>query len=634
MPRSERFIIRRLAFTGPKAETACIDFVDGVNVIWGASNAGKSFIVKALDFMCGAGSELPEIDEIEGYDRAWLDLRLPVSGPVTLTRATKGGGFGLFTSPVEPGTEKKPDSTLSADHKAKSGNLSTFLLSELGIHDKWIAKNQNGEKASFTFRLIAPYIFTEETDMMGDWSPIRISTHSGDTFDKNVLKFIVSGIDDSSVIPTRSTKVQKNINSGKVELIDEMISVAELEWQRKYPGNPDLSDQDEKIEHSLGDLQKTLTERQETLDRLRRERREIMDSLEDAQERRTEIAITLDRFKILDEVYENDVQRLASLEEGGAALLAGARRSCPLCGADPQHQRHAHGFDEVERAQKAARAEIAKIRLERSDLMKATKSLGAEQDGLARRAERLTAEIEALDLKIREARPLEASSRQAYEKLDLERTGIRYGLSLCQRLQDLKQRKAELAAFKPKSTPRGAIGVGVSGGMGHELAIAIQSVLHAWQFPGLPTVSFDHKTHDIRINGKNRKANGKGVRALMNAAFKIGLLLYCRERKLPHPGIIVLDSPLLSYRDPHQSRHGDLSEDEKVIKKSGLKENFYQFLVENSVDTQFIIIENDKPTFDSGPAAMVARFVGAEGTGGRHGFFPLKKGLPPTQPVS
>jgi hypothetical protein len=75
-----------------------------------------------------------------------------------------------------------------------------------------------------------------------------------------------------------------------------------------------------------------------------------------------------------------------SLDEGGAVLLAGSRRPCPLCGAGPEAQRDTHGLDEVEQTQRAVHVEIAKIRLEKSDLLKATNLLRAEQDRLVRRA--------------------------------------------------------------------------------------------------------------------------------------------------------------------------------------------------------------------------------------------------------
>lgn len=107
----------------------------------------------------------------------------------------------------------------------------------------------------------------------------------------------------------------------------------------------------------------------------------------------------------------------------------------------------------------------------------------------------------------------------------------------------------------------------------------------------------------------------------MNAAFKIGVFLYCREKGLPHPGVIVLDSPLLSYRDSIKSRHGALSDDEKEITRTGLNEHFYRFLLEKSADAQFIVIENYAPPIDLGPSSKVVAFVGAEGDGDRKGFF-------------
>jgi hypothetical protein len=162
--------------------------------------------------------------------------------------------------------------------------------------------------------------------------------------------------------------------------------------------------------------------------------------------------------------------------------------------------------------------------------------------------------------------------------------------------------------------------VGIGSVVGHEFASVVQTILRAWRFPGDPVVSFDDRTHDILIDGKNRRGNGKGVRALMNAAFKIGVLVYCRAKELPHPGVVALDSPLLSYRDPHTSRHGGLSADERAVTRTGLNEYFYRYLLDQSHDAQFIIIENDAPPFDLGPNAMVTTFVGLLGEGGRQGL--------------
>jgi hypothetical protein len=620
-----RFILWRLAFAGPSKAIRDLCFVDGVNVVWGASNAGKSFAIKALDYMCGAGSTLPDVPERQGYETCWLELDLPLSGRTTLSRALAGGGFRLFDGTIDQAQGAEPTRMLAAAHAPRTESLSSFLLAELGVADKRIARTLNGETNAFTFRHFATYVFTEETPMMAEWSPIKIAAQSGDTFDKNVLKFILTGVDDSAVVATKSVGDQRTANAGKIEIVDEMITAAAEDLKRLFPDDEDvdaldLEAQDEALSRTIDEHQATLVERQSMLDRLRRERRSALDAREDLQSRAAEIAATLERFALLAAVYDSDVGRLESLEEGAAALMAGAGRPCPLCGADPEHQHEIHGLEYVERSQRAVRAEIAKIRGERADLGKTTASLEAEHEGLVGRIHRLSVEIENIELQIAETRPLEATSRQAYEELDRARQRLRDGLALKKRIDNLNARKAALEAFKPTSVARDSIAVGVGGVVGHEFALTVQDILRAWRFPGDPVVSFDDRTHDILIDGKNRRGNGKGVRALMNAAFKIGVLVYCRAKELPHPGVVGLDSPLLSYRDPHTSKHGELSADEQAVTRTGLNEHFYRYLLDQGRDAQFIIIENDPPPFDLGPNAMVTTFVGPLGEGGRQGL--------------
>jgi len=43
-----RLLIDQLTFTGPNKEPVSLQFEDGVNIIWGASNSGKSFVRKSI----------------------------------------------------------------------------------------------------------------------------------------------------------------------------------------------------------------------------------------------------------------------------------------------------------------------------------------------------------------------------------------------------------------------------------------------------------------------------------------------------------------------------------------------------------------------------------------------------------
>ncbi|HDT0818498.1 TPA: hypothetical protein QIC44_005163, partial [Escherichia coli] len=81
-----------------------------------------------------------------------------------------------------------------------------------------------------------------------------------------------------------------------------------------------------------------------------------------------------------------------------------------------------------------------------------------------------------------------------------------------------------------------------------ELCREIETVLKDWKWGAEPDVSFNEKEYDIIVDGQPRQSHGKGVRAILYSAFIIGLLKYCIKKGYPHPGLVVIDSPLTSYK--------------------------------------------------------------------------------------
>jgi len=139
--------------------------------------------------------------------------------------------------------------------------------------------------------------------------------------------------------------------------------------------------------------------------------------------------------------------------------------------------------------------------------------------------------------------------------------------------------------------------------------------LTAWQFPNADKVQFDERAYDITIGGKSRAANGKGVRAILHAAFNVAVIVYCIENSLPHPGFVVLDTPLLTYREPMSSRHGELSADEAQLKTTSVAENFYKHLASLQDKVQFIVIENTDPPAAIRVLARIETFTGVDHNG-------------------
>jgi hypothetical protein len=84
---SASFTLRRLLFAGENLDDAWVAFQPGLNIIYGGSNAGKSFTLRAIDFMLGADRlRLPK--QGERYSTIFLWLDLPDGTQATLQRRT------------------------------------------------------------------------------------------------------------------------------------------------------------------------------------------------------------------------------------------------------------------------------------------------------------------------------------------------------------------------------------------------------------------------------------------------------------------------------------------------------------------------------------------------------------------
>jgi len=144
----------------------------------------------------------------------------------------------------------------------------------------------------------------------------------------------------------------------------------------------------------------------------------------------------------------------------------------------------------------------------------------------------------------------------------------------------------------------------------------VQKVLAAWNFPELGRVVFSEEQDDIVISSQDRASHGKGVRALTCAAFITGIMRHCVQEKLPHPGLLVLDSPLTAYKDPDAP-----GTDGARFRKAGVKEAFYRALAGELGPGQFIILENQEPPADIVPKIVYHHF--SKSDVGRYGFFPV-----------
>ena len=273
-------------------------------------------------------------------------------------------------------------------------------------------------------------------------------------------------------------------------------------------------------------------------------------------------------------------------------------QDCAVCGAPPSAQRHNHAAEEIARSHAAAAAEARKIEREQHDLARTVASLTAESGGLRSAIAELDRALIGLEQKIADARPKEAAARNDYEVFFSKKSDLARITSLLIRRDSLVVKKSQVEEKPPSPKSDDKMQVGIDGPTAYAFGKTVREVLEIWRFPRASEAQFDLATSDVTIGGKARADSGKGVKAILHAAVNVAMLLHCRERNLPHPGFIVLDTPLLTYREPLGSKYGELSADEVELQRTGLATHFYDHLASLKDIGQFVVIENKDPPTD------------------------------------
>jgi len=614
----EGFQIRALSFHGADKEPAVVTFGPGLNVIHGASNTGKSFVVEAIDFMLGGKGPLTDIPERVGYDRVLLAIENVSTGKeYTLLRSHVGGAFKLFEGIYDQELPVDDEGTALADtHSERNAdNLSAWLLEKLDMAQSRIRKNKNNDTISLSFRNLARLAIVNEEEIIQRRSPLADGNYTADTANFSAFKYLLTGTDDSALVSLRKTTPEETSREAQIDLLNDLIKNYRKQV-KNIAGKPaELEEQDERLGNALEVKVQQLSLVEGTFKDLSARRRTCYKKIEGIDNRLTEVFALLERFELLDEHYDSDLQRLKGIEEAGSLFVALGKTNCPICGTSPDHQHADDSCDgDIERVVAAATAEITKIENRKTDLVSTISTLHGEQGTLQKRLPDIRTSLQEVSNQIREiVAPDLKRQRATYSELSDKRINVKEAINLHNSLADFEARKGKLVAEDTMASSSSNIGTELPKSVVDDFAMTFEETLKEWQFPNSGRVYFDMKSKDMVIAGKDRIAYGKGLRAITQAAFSVSLLRYCKKHEGRHPGFVILDSPLLSYKEPDAADE-DLSD-------SGLKEAFYQNLNSVSEDRQFIIIENVPPTPEIASSDQTIEFTGSLETG-RFGLFP------------
>ncbi|WP_395294668.1 hypothetical protein ACF9IK_14755 [Kitasatospora hibisci] len=600
-----------LTYAGSGRPTANVEFDPELTVIYGASDTGKSFIAESVEYMLG-GTSLNPVPEADGYSQILLGLLLPDGSPLTLVRTLDSKTVFVHRADLRELVTRYPDEQVTANHTARSKNsLSVFLLRELGLSDFRIRKGGTGTTRPLALSDLVHLSVIPETRMVAPLSPVlHSSSATGSTAAASVMRLLLTGEGDTEVDPGPN-EGQRRVNRGNIVLLDRIVLDlhAKLSTQETVG---ELRTRHARIQASLDEHSSSLSASTARHLEAVASRARIAQELADVESRLSEVGALVTKFRLLEAQYRSDLARLEMVTEAGSILGYFNVGTCVFCGAEPEHQHPGHGDHETTQLHIAVQHEAVKTTSLLSDLLPTIDDLTAQFEALVSRRAVLIDARALAEQQLAEAEALLDPARGLMEEILHSRSAVERDLELHQRIEELEERRSVLDAGTAAPASRSPEFIRTR--FLSRFDEVLRQTLEDWGVPSVEYAEYDQYEMDIRAGNRLRSTRGKGVRSVLHSAFTTALARYCRDNDSPHTGFVVLDSPVVTYRDPVNDPVGD-----DVVMTSSVVERFYRGMLD--FPGQAVIIENGDP-----PADVIAncRSYLFSGTGNdRRGFFPL-----------
>jgi uncharacterized coiled-coil DUF342 family protein len=621
----DRLTLAMLEVTNGKLPAATLTFQKGLNVVSGAENRGKSYAFGCLDYIFGASEPPDPNPHSADYTGVSLYYTVNATQRGVVWRSLKDGEAQYL--PLHSASGDVPSSgwqELAKTHRAKSTSLSSYWVSAFGFPQSVLRGNMSGRLNALTIRTLAHLILIDELRIMSKATPARQTQATSWPADTDALALVLGARKTpprgpapvEPIVPAMSAEVREYIEQ-EVQRLDAQIQA--------------LSSATDKEADENNEMARRAAEFTAAADSAAKELRQILSDMEEAQRNLSEARVKTNtsreittRLVLLQEYYASDLRRLEAIAEATFLLKQLNSVPCPTC-EQPLAFEASAGDDEIsteylEQIQVGAKAEAGKIRSLRRDL---DETLARTRDD----TEESVGTERSWSQRLESLREAERSQNKQVEKVhaQLNQTFAAIG-QLAQR-QALKQRRAELATQlvqaqpvpnEPSPATPTEDRTEFDSEVVDDFCETIEGLLTAWKWKyseGPIKVTFDATVADILISGSARRSFGKAARALASSAFLIAIMDHCYAKGLPHPGFVVLDSPLTTKKDRNSTENDDEQASDEIVTA------FFTHLAENYSDRQIIVFDNKEPPASLKDKITHYRFDD-DASATRKGFFP------------
>ena len=562
------FMIESLRVSGPGKIDGFIKFSDGLNIIQGRSNTGKTWILKCIYYLFS--SDTRPYSPLTGYTDIEGVFQTKRYGRITMTRKLDEEKVTVVAE-----SEEVENGEYDTNYKRISTRyLNDLWLRIIGLDETIeVPKSARYARERMSWANVANVFYADENEIDKAES-IVIKDPRYETPLIASLYFLLTGDYKKGIPEITKPEVATAKKKAVIDYIDEQVSSLTQTRVSYIKQLEELAGLD--IESEMHALTVHIEEAQQDIKELIEENTAIVRQMAEYQQEDANCRVLLDRYESLISQYKADLQRLDFISKGEQAVTGlPANGICPFCGGQ-LHPDVYEGYVE------AIDAEIKRIASELAVIVATENSVRDEQESIRQSIDdlqlRRAAVNKALDDKNREIQ----SYRYGLQRFK-DYTRLQTGINFVNDQLEILGKKKVSELQKQKNPPLYHAKQEFEEEVGTGFNVILNRILKECNYRSVGYASWDFSTFDILMDGVPKSEDqGKGYRSFLNSVVALMLYEYFNaDDVFIKPGFLMIDTPLLGFDENEDAFEGDT-----------IKRGLYQYFIDHQGEGQVIIVDN------------------------------------------
>lgn len=571
------FYIRYFEARGASVKTINLKFEKGCNVVLGKSDIGKTTLYTIIEFVLGKSSnELVLPPEGRGYTSFLLEIHTYDESIYTLRRKINASNVQVCKC-----TLSMVDSCSPTEYSCSSkstNSFSDFILRISNIPEIYCKSSDTKSPTKVSISMLRHLFMIDESRVSAkDKSPLLyFSNPSQQWVEKNLVAFLMTGLDDCEFRPNEDPMEKKSRIKGKIEYLEQ--SLAESNEKLKTLGDVSyisLTD-DAFIKSYKNKLAEVTKQEQQFRVRINNCNNEIIQ----LQNSKKDLLHLIKRLEELKEDYNKEISKIQFINTASQLVSNLQDVVCPLCGSPIEE----HMLDSIESSSytEAIKNEYKSLHYKVNDLVAL---ISEKQNELNDIEKSLRQKKSVLDSFYQTVNALEPDINELKDVLSKAESNLKSQFLQSVLKTDIKDKEEIINRLKKDLSMVANNKNGQREEICDDFKTLVKSNLVAWNFIDSETsISFDYKKYDIKIGERHRSSYGKGNRSITFTAVILALFDYCCNTDRPFSRLLVIDSPLCT-------KYGDKPMEEDIL-KLGTIDAFANYCNTKEWNYQVIVIDN------------------------------------------